>query len=59
MNELDERNLVVEGGVPPELTGLFVRNGANPSTGRSPHWFLGDGMVHGVRIENGRAAWCS
>ena len=57
MNELDERNLVVEGQIPPELTGLFVRNGANPSTGRSPHWFLGDGMVHGVRIENGRAAW--
>ena len=57
MQELEEYNLLVEGAIPPELSGLFVRNGANPSSGRSPHWFLGDGMVHGVRIENGRAAW--
>ena len=23
----------------------------------SPHWFLGNGMLHGVRLENGRAVW--
>ena len=21
------------------------------------HWFTGDGMIHGIRVENGRAAW--
>ncbi len=55
--ERDDRALEVEGTIPPELNGLFLRNGANPSTGKSPHWFLGDGMIHGLRIENGRAAW--
>ena len=47
----------VSGSVPEELVGLYVRNGANPVTGRSAHWFLGHGMVHGVRLEGGRAAW--
>ena len=36
---------------------MYVRNGSNPVSGESEHWFLGNGMVHGVRIENGRAAW--
>jgi carotenoid cleavage dioxygenase len=56
----DERsltNLPVEGSIPPELDGLYVRNGSNPKSGRSAHWFLGDGMVHGVRIQNGQALW--
>ena len=35
----------------PSSTGLYVRNGSNPQTGDSPHWFFGDGMVHGVRLE--------
>jgi carotenoid cleavage dioxygenase len=50
-------DLEVTGTIPPELSGLFVRNGSNPPTGTSLHWFLGDGMVHGVRIERGRASW--
>lgn len=49
--------LTVSGKIPRELTGLFVRNGSNPATGEALHWFLGDGMVHGVRLEEGRAAW--
>ena len=28
---------------------------ATPAT--SHHWFLGDGMVHGVRIVDGEAKW--
>ena len=40
-----------------ELTGVYVRNGSNPLRGASPHWFLGDGMVHGVRLEAGTATW--
>jgi carotenoid cleavage dioxygenase len=26
-------------------------------TGTSAHWFLGHGMLHGVRLEGGRAGW--
>src|SRR5262245_18522184 len=49
--EVASAELEVEGVLPPELTGLYVRNGSNPRTGTSPHWFLGDGMVHGVRLD--------
>jgi carotenoid cleavage dioxygenase-like enzyme len=48
---------VIEGAVPPALTGLYVRNGSNPVSGDSSHWFFGDGMVHGVRLEDGKAVW--
>jgi carotenoid cleavage dioxygenase len=50
-------DLPVRGTIPRELSGLYLRNGPNPKRGTSPHWFVGDGMVHGVRLENGRAAW--
>jgi carotenoid cleavage dioxygenase len=53
--EIEAVDLAVTGALPPELTGLYVRNGSNPRTGTSPHWFLGDGMVHGIRLERGRA----
>lgn len=49
--------LTVTGRIPTELSGLFVRNGSNPATGDALHWFLGDGMVHGVRLDGGRALW--
>jgi len=38
---------------------MFVRNGPNPQwspIGRY-HWFDGDGMLHGVRISNGKASY--
>lgn len=57
MDELTRFDLPVRGAIPPELTGLYVRNGANPKSGSSPHWFFGDGMLHGVRLERGRAVW--
>jgi carotenoid cleavage dioxygenase-like enzyme len=53
--EVVARDLPVRGALPPELTGWFMRNGSNPTNGDSEHWFLGDGMVHSVRLENGRA----
>ncbi|MDT5177470.1 MAG: hypothetical protein QOJ95_1668, partial [Mycobacterium sp.] len=55
-DELTEFDLTVEGSIPPELDGWYLRNGPNP---RQPtgHWFSGDGMIHGIRVENGRAAW--
>ncbi|MYW89505.1 9-cis-epoxycarotenoid dioxygenase [Amycolatopsis rubida] len=55
-DELTARDLPVTGALPPELTGWYLRNGPNPRQD-SAHWFTGDGMVHGVRLENGRAAW--
>ena len=55
--ERTETNLEVEGAIPPELSGLYLRNGANPASGHSEHWFLGEGMVHGVRLEGGGASW--
>jgi carotenoid cleavage dioxygenase len=55
--EITAFDLPVEGALPPELDGLFVRNGPNPRSGTSPHWFAGDGMLHGVRLERGRASW--
>lgn len=56
-DEVTALDLSVEGALPPELDGLYVRNGANPVTGESAHWFLGHGMLHGVRLEGGRARW--
>jgi carotenoid cleavage dioxygenase len=55
--EVTAFDLPVTGAIPRELNGLYLRNGPNPKSGTSPHWFVGDGMVHGVRLENGRAAW--
>lgn len=55
--ERTETQLEVLGAIPPELRGLYVRNGANPITGESQHWFMGNGMVHGVRLEAGQARW--
>ncbi|MGZ6995395.1 MAG: carotenoid oxygenase family protein [Acidimicrobiia bacterium] len=48
---------VTKGAIPASLAGLYVRNGSNPQSGDSSHWFFGDGMVHGVRLEGGKAKW--
>jgi carotenoid cleavage dioxygenase len=56
-DELDVANLEVIGSIPSELNGVYVRNGSNPQDADNPHWFLGDGMLHGVRLENGQAVW--
>ena len=53
-------DLRVTGTLPPELSGRFLRNGPNPAgsvSESSYHWFVGDGMVHGIRLDNGRAEW--
>jgi len=56
-DELTVADLPLEGALPPELRGLYVRNGSNPPSGSLGHFFLGEGMLHGVRLEEGRAAW--
>ena len=55
--EVTAENLTVEGSIPPQLEGVYIRTGPNPKSGFSPHWFMGDGMVHGVRLSRGKAEW--
>ena len=55
--EVEATDLPVVGEIPEALRGLYLRNGPNPHTGTSGHWFGGDGMIHGIRLEEGRAAW--
>ncbi len=55
--EVTETTLKVEGSIPPQLNGLYVRNGTNSSSGISDHFFGGDGMIHGIRLEGGQAKW--
>lgn len=58
--ERSETQLRVTGHIPPELNGLFARIGPNPVQVDNPaiyHWFTGDGMVHGLRLREGRALW--
>ncbi|MEO5901742.1 MAG: carotenoid oxygenase family protein [Ilumatobacteraceae bacterium] len=55
--EIDAVDLHVTGELPPGLDGSFLRNGPNPHDGPTPHWFFGDGMIHGLHLAGGRAAW--
>ncbi|KAK6116911.1 hypothetical protein DH2020_049286 [Rehmannia glutinosa] len=52
---------VEEGALPPCLDGAYIRNGPNPQfTPRGPHHlFDGDGMLHAIKISNGKAIFCS
>ena len=56
-DELDVANLPVRGSIPSSLDGIYIRNGSNSQSATNPHWFLGDGMLHGVRLRGGRAEW--
>jgi carotenoid cleavage dioxygenase-like enzyme len=57
--EVTAVDLPVTGSLPPELAGRYLRNGPNPLDADEPvqHWFLGAGMVHGLRLRDGRAEW--
>ena len=53
-------DLPVTGSLPVELAGRYLRNGPNPIGPvdlRTHHWFVGTGMVHGVRLRDGKAEW--
>ena len=56
-DEITAHDLPVAGALPPQLTGVYLRNGPNPRPGSAHHVIAGDGMVHGVRLEAGRARW--
>ena len=57
VDEVTLTDLNVVGSIPAALQGMYVRNGANPRSGDSPHWFFGDGMLHGLQLDGGQAKW--
>ena len=54
-DEVVATDLEVRGAIPAALDGRYVRNGSNPASGESAHWFFGDGMLHSVELSGGRA----
>ena len=57
---ISEDKLEIVGSIPKELSGLYLRNGPNPMgspNAKKYHWFQGEGMLHGVRIDEGKAIW--
>ncbi|MGJ7531439.1 carotenoid oxygenase family protein [Variovorax sp. GB1P17] len=59
--EVEVSNLkVIEGVIPNGLSGTLYRNGPNPMfppIADKHHWFLGEGMVHAVNIQEGRVSY--
>ena len=58
--EVTAFDLPVTGTLPADLDGRYLRNGPNPYgviNEEKYHWFSGDGMVHGIRIRDGKAEW--
>ena len=60
--ETTASDLPIAGSIPTELNGTYLRIGPNPIGTPDPtgyHWFQGDGMVHAVTIEDGRARYAN
>jgi len=58
--EITAIDLDVTGMIPTYLDGRYLRIGPNPMGDPDParyHWFLGDGMAHGLRLRDGKAHW--
>lgn len=59
--ECEAAHLPVTGELPRGLRGTLYRNGPNPqfmpADPATHHWFLGDGMVHGFTLGDGRASY--
>jgi carotenoid cleavage oxygenase len=58
-DEITATDLEVIGSVPEALQGRYLRTGPNPfdADPANHHWFVGDGMVHGIELAGGRANW--
>jgi 8'-apo-carotenoid 13,14-cleaving dioxygenase len=60
VDEVTAFDLHVVGELPADLDGRYLRNGPNPIGAIDPsthHWFMGDGMVHGISLRDGKAEW--
>lgn len=57
--EVTAESLEIIGSIPDDLRGMYVRNGPNPMfpPRGTYHWFDGDGMLHGVHIQDGKASY--
>src|SRR4029079_18737308 len=57
--ETEAENLRVIGELPKGMDGMYVRTGPNPQFDPRGqyHWFDGDGMLHGVRVKDGKASY--
>ena len=57
LDELAVDALPVRGTIPPELDGVYLRNGPNPAYPPLSYTFPfdGDGMIHALRLRDGRA----
>nr|QCU55184.1 carotenoid cleavage dioxygenase [Camellia fraterna] len=55
------KDLTLQGYLPECVNGEFVRVGPNPkfTPVAGYHWFDGDGMIHGLRIKDGKATYVS
>jgi len=55
-------SMIKEGAIPKDINGVFLRNGPNPvfmgAHGRH-HWFDGEGRIHGFRLKDGKAYYCT
>lgn len=59
-DEVDTMELSIEGEIPAELDGSYVRNGPNAEFPRAEGWqypFDGDGMLHVVTLGQARARY--
>lgn len=58
-DEVSADDLPVVGEIPRDLFGAYFRNGPNPMAAPTGmhHWFDGDGMLHGIWFENGKARY--
>ncbi|KAL9650462.1 hypothetical protein ABK040_004686 [Willaertia magna] len=49
----------IHGEIPKDINGMYIRNGPNPQF--SPlfklHWFEGDGHLHAIKFDNGKASY--
>jgi carotenoid cleavage dioxygenase-like enzyme len=62
VDETDATDLLIEGKLPPDLDGVYLRNGPNPRftpLGSYVYPLEGDGMVHGVWLSDGRARYAN
>ena len=61
-DEIEVDDLVVDGTLPSDFTGAYLRNGPNPEfppLGSYTYPIEGDGMLHGVWFERGRVRYAN
>jgi carotenoid cleavage dioxygenase-like enzyme len=60
--ELDADDVTVKGQLPADLVGAYFRNGPNPRftpLGSYTYPLEGDGMIHGLWLEDGKARYAN